>query len=670
LSSRSAAGASALQPEQGAGRSLIADRERPTMRALGALFAAFVLPLAAAAGTDASTSDLKALSVEDLMNVEITSVSKTAAALSTSAAAVYVITHDDVVRSGATSLPEVLRLAPNLQVFQTSPSNYIVTARGFSGNSAAQSFSDKLLVLIDGRSVYSPLYSGVYWDAQDVLLEDIERIEVISGPGATLWGANAVNGVINIITRKSEDTQGVSASVGAGNIEKDASAQVGGTLAHAADSLLDSATYRVYVKGFERGAFDLPSGASADDGWSKAQAGFRTDLTHTSDTFTVQGDFYRANEQVSATPDLDIAGANLLARWQRQFSPSSALEIQSYYDQTQRFDGGGGGFVLNTYDLSLQHSFTLGTVNSVVWGAGDRVSRYGITDTATLLFRPDARTLNLADIFAQDTLALAPRLKATVGLKLEDDPYSGTTPLPNVRLAWNASDSTFLWSSVSRAIRSPTPFDRDVAEYLSGTLFLVGGAGFKPERLTAYEVGYRAEAASRLSVSVSTFYNSYDNLRSIEYNPTTLLPLYWGNGLEGHTYGVESWANYQASERCVLAFGFTQMYETLHFKPGSSGLLGVAQAGDDPSHQAHFRPSINLPRNLTFDADLRYVGTLPNPEVHAYEELNARLGWRVSPHWGLALAGANLLHARHQEFTVPPSDAITRSVRLDAHAQF
>ena len=645
------------------------DLSSPKDRAAGPLHRKTQITVAAllalitgtAAAQENSTNVLKSLSVEDLMNVKVTSVSKTASPLSAAAAAIYVITHDDVVRSGATSIPEILRLAPNLEVVQISASNYTITARGFSGNTGDQNFSDKLLVVVDGRSVYSPLYSGVYWDTQNVLLEDIERIEVISGPGATLWGANAVNGVINIITRPSADTQGGNVSAAGGNLEKNATARIGGLLT-------DNATYRIYAMGFERGSLDLPSGASADDGWSKTQVGFRTDWTPRSATVTVQGDAYRANENQSGATDLSIAGANLLARWQQQFTPNSALQVQAYYDESQRFNGGGGGaFVLHTYDLELQHSFALGRMNSVIWGAGERVSRYGITNTSSLLFLPDQRTLSLANAFVQDTLAFSPKLKLTLGVKVEDDPYSGTAPLPNARLAWNVSDTSFLWSAVSRAIRSPTPFDRDVVEYLGTTRFLTGGGDFKSEKLTAYEIGYRGQAAARVSISVSTFYNSYDDLRSLEFDPKTLLPLHWGNLMDGHTYGAEAWANYQASDWWVVSVAFTQLYESLHFKVGSSGLLGVAQAGDDPSHQAHLRSSFNLNSHLTFDADLRYVGTLPNPDVHAYEELNARLGWHISKQWDAALSGRNLLHAHHEEFTVPPSDAISRSVMLDAH---
>jgi iron complex outermembrane receptor protein len=347
------------------------------------------------------------------------------------------------------------------------------------------------------------------------------------------------------------------------------------------------------------------------------------------------------------------------------------LQVQAYYDETQRFEGAGGGaFVLHTYDVELQHSFAFGSGNDIVWGAGDRVNRYGITNTAAFLFVPDQRALNLADVFVQDTIRVRPSLKLTLGIKGEDDPYSGTTPLPNARLSWSVSDTAFLWSAVSRAIRSPTPFDRDVVEYLGSVLFLEGGSDFKPEKLTAYEVGYRGQPAGRVSVSVSTFFNHYDDLRSLEFEPVTLLPLHWGNDMEGDTYGVEAWGNYQMSDWCVVTLAFTQMHEALRLSAGSSGLLGVAQAGDDPSHQAHLRTSVNLPANLTFDADLRYVGSLPNPEVHAYEELNARLSWRLSGSWEAALVGANLLHAHHQEFTVPPNDAIARSARLDARYRF
>ena len=630
----------------------------------GLMLATFacVAHIARAADQTASAEELKKLSVEELMNLQVTSVSKTTESLSDAAAAIYVITHEDIIRCGAMSIPEILRLAPNLQVYQLSPSNYTITARGFSGNSAAQNFSDKLLVLIDGRSAYTPLYSGVYWDMQDLLIDDIERIEVISGPGATLWGANAVNGVINIITRKSADTQGALGSVAFGNLEKDASGELGGAVN--ADT-----TFRVYAKGFERNALDTPAGTSANDFWSKGQAGFRGDWSAGTDTITVQGDAYHGHEVQLGSPDLNIDGANVLGRWQHSLANGS-LQLQAYYDDTQRETPGNGGFVLHTYDIELQQVMELGRSNEFIWGAGDRVSRYGITDTRTLLFVPPSRTLHLGNVFAQDSIALPARWKLTVGLKLEDDPYTGTTPLPNARLSWKMSDSALLWSAVSRAIRSATPFDRDVAEYLGNTLFLVGGHDFRPEKLTAYEVGFRGQASSALSLSVSTFYDVYDDLRSIEFTPVTLLPLQWGNAMKGDTYGVELWGNYQVADSWRLALGYTEEREHLRFKPGGSGLLGVSQAGDDPPRQAQLRSSVDLTAALTWEADLRYVGPLPNPSVRAYGELNSRLAWHVSRRWDLALSGANLLHAHHAEYTVPPSDVISRSVLLSTEVRF
>ncbi|MGH8231742.1 MAG: TonB-dependent receptor plug domain-containing protein, partial [Steroidobacteraceae bacterium] len=299
----------------------------------------------------------------------------------------------------------------------------------------------------------------------------------------------------------------------------------------------------------------------------------------------------------------------------------------------------------------------------------ERINRYDITNVPIFQFVPADRTLNLADVFAQDSIALLANLKLTLGLKFEDDPYSGTTPLPSARLSWKITDGTMLWSAVSRAIRSPTPFDRDVREYLGGQLFLEGGPDFKPEKLTAYELGYRSQLGRALSISVSTFYNVYDDLRSLEISPVTLLPLQWGNEMKGDTFGVELWGNYQLLDWWRLAFGFNQQYENLSFQPGSSQLLGIEQAGDDPGHQASLRSSMTLAPGWTVDADLRYVGSLPEPAVPAYEELNLHVGWQISPQWQASVSGFNLLHAHHVEFTVPPSDAIGRSVFVSARVK-
>ena len=611
-------------------------------------------------------ADVSQLSLEQLANVEITSVSKAPEPLSGAAAAVYVISHDDVIRSGATSIPEMLRLAPNLEVMQTSPSNYEISARGLNGNNADQNFPDKLLVLIDGRSVYTPLYSGVYWDMQDVLPEDIERIEVVSGPGGTLWGANAVNGVINILTRKSGDTKGGLLDLGIGDQESSAAIQYGGTLD-------DDVDYRVYAKDFYRRPLDSTSGAGAGDGWGKPQGGFRLDWSPNQDQVTLSGDIYGGAEAQPDAPNQRISGANLTAHWQHPLENGSTLQVLSYFDQTSRWAVDDGGFTLNTYDLELQHSFTLGSWNSIVWGVGDRVDQYRIADRIgaanSLTWSPNARALNLADIFAEDHIPVSDRVQISIGLKLENDPYSGISAMPSGRLSWKVGEGDLVWAAISRAVRSPTPFDTDVVEKLGALPFLTGNPNFLPEKVTAYEIGYRGEFSSRLSFSVSLFENVYDDLKSIEIAPGGFLPLMWGNTMEGDVHGLEAWGSFQALDWWRLSASFNLQHEDLKFAPGASGLLGVAQAGDDPRHQAQLRSSMNLMDGLTFDADLRDVGQLPDPKVPEYVELNLRLGWRVTDALDLSLSGFNLLHARHLEY-IAAGEEVKRNVFVETRWRF
>lgn len=614
--------------------------------------------------TDPSEA-LGGMSLEELANVQVTSVSKSVEPLRTAPAAIYVISHDDIRRSGATSIPEALRLAPNLEVTQMSASDYVVSARGFGGSPGAQNFSDKLLVLIDGRSVYSPLYSGVYLDAQDVMLQDVDRIEVISGPGATLWGANAMNGVINIITRSAEVTDGTLVSAAAGSMERNAAVRYGGRLD-------DDTAYRFYGMGFHREAQDLPGGATAGDAWSKGQAGFRIDRTATDDTTTVQGDVYRATENQLQQADVMIDGANLLGRWEHRFSAQSQLQVQAYYDLTERYSpAGDGAFVLRTYDLQIQQSLALGSSNRLVWGAGERVNDYAITSTSTLLFVPPDRALTLGNVFAQDTIALSRALGATVGMKMEDDPYSGWSALPDARIAWALNDANQLWAAASRAIRSPTPFDVDVVEKVGSTVFLTGNSQFQPEKVWAYEVGYRAQPAPVLSFSLSAYYNVYEDLRTIEPDSsTTFIPLHWGNLMAGDTYGFELWGNYQVTDWWRLSPGFSTVHKRLHFQPGASGVLGLAQAGDDATGHGSLTSSMDLARNLTFDASLRYVSALPDPALPGYYNMDARLGWRAMRSLELSVTGSNLLNARHLEFPAPYGEEISRSVIVQAQWKY
>jgi iron complex outermembrane recepter protein len=614
-------------------------------------------PVSSAQPAPGSEGELETLSLAQLANVEVTSVSKTAERLSRAPAAIYVITHDQIVRSGATSVAEALRLAPNLQVRRLTSASYAVSARGFGGNQGDQNFANKLLVLIDGRSVYSPLFSGVYLDAQDVLLEDIDRIEVISGPGATLWGANAMNGVVNIITRTSYLSTGTAMTVDAGNQEQRLGARYG-------EKLDDQTVYRVYALGYRQDALELPDRSGAHDAWQKAQGGFRMDWSRSADSFTVQGDLYRGLEDQPGTAGLHLIGANLLARWQHD-TEASDTQLQVYFDDTQRgAPNDGSAFVLHTYDIELQQSLLLGSANRVVWGAGERLNRYAIDNSASLLFLPASRSLTLGNLFAQDTLTLG-RLALTAGLKLEDDPYSGWTFQPDARLSWMLSGSEQLWAAASRAIRAPTPFDQDVVERVGGITFLTGNPAFRPERVTAYELGYRALPASHFSVSASVFYNRYDDLRTIDLGPAPqFLPLLWGNAMAGDTYGVELWADLQVLRSWRLSPGLTTLHKELRFKPGAAQVVGVAQAGDDPSVQASLTSSVDLPRGITWDASLRYVNALPDPAARGYYEVDARLGWRVSAQLELALIGNDLLHAHHLEYPSPDGEEIPRSFML------
>jgi iron complex outermembrane receptor protein len=607
-----------------------------------------------------NTQSVFDLSIEQLARLEITSVTKSAQPLSGAAAAVYVIQGDDITRAGATSVPEMLRLAPNLEVMQTAPADYQITARGLNGNTAAQNFPNKLLLLIDGRSAYSPLYSGIFWDAQGVLPENVERIEVISGPGGTLWGANAVNGVINITTRSSAQTQGLSLTLGGGDSYSQASLQYGG-MANA------NVSYRFYLRSFYQSAFNTLAGLDAGDGWTKPQGGFRVDWDGGADRLTVSGDIYNGVVGAGAAADQKMAGGNLTARWTRQLADNGSLQLLAYYDQVQGSSVDGGGLHVDTYNIEAQHNFMLGSWNSIVWGLGNRIHKYELTDlvapTGSLLWRPNARTQNLFNVFVQDTIALSDSLSLTLGVKLENDPYESWTPMPSGRLSWTVSEDHMLWGAVSRSARTPTPFDVDVVQELGGMTFLTGNPNFQPEQITAYELGYRGQVFSDLNLSVSLFHNVFEGLRSVEITPVTLLPLMWGNGLEGSVQGAEIWGTWEMLDWWRLSAGVNYQEVDLNFIPGASGLLGVAQAGNSPEQKASLRSSMNLTDALTLDANMRYVGMLRDPRVPGYVEAGARIGWAVTDAWSLSLTGYNLLHNAHQEFA--PGDAIPRSVYLE-----
>jgi iron complex outermembrane receptor protein len=589
------------------------------------------------------------LSPEQLLDASVTSVSRTPEKLGEAPAAIFVISQEDIRRSGATSIPEILRLAPNLQVARAA--GYAISARGFDDVRA-----NKLLVLVDGRSVYTPLYSGVFWDAVNVLPEDIERIEVISGPGATLWGANAVNGVINIITRNSRDTQGGVVTFTGGNTDSGGGARFGGRID-------DNTTFRIYAMDFNHGNTITANGTDANDSWIIPQAGFRVDWNKSSDLLTFQGDIFSG----TASNDVKSKGRNLLGRWNHDFGSGSALQVQTYYDYTSRRSPTGLADEVEVFDLDIQHSFPLGAWNGIVWGGGYRVTEDKfVNDASGTFISPTGRTLNLGNLFIQDTLSLTDNLKLIAGVKFETNSYTSTAVMPNARLAWQATDTDMLWAAVSRAVRTPARFDRDVFQNVGAINVVAGGPNFQDEILTAYELGYRAELSTRVSLSLSGYYDVYDHLRSYELSqsgsfPITFsgvsgfLPVTFGNMMEGNVYGVEVWGTYSVTDWWRLTAGFNALHEDLRFKPGSLDVMGLAAHGNDPTHQFSLRSSMNLGRDLELDLGLRGVSDLPDPKVPGYFELEARVGWHISDKLELSVAGFSLLDERHPEFGALPA---------------
>jgi iron complex outermembrane recepter protein len=623
------------------------------------------LTIARAEGPADSTAELKRLSVEELMGLEVTSVSKRPERLSATASAIQVITHDEIQESGAQSLPEALRLADNLQVAQKNSHDWAISARGFNTD-----LSNKLLVLVDGRSVYTPLYSGVFWNVQDYPLADLDRIEVISGPGSTLWGANAVNGVINITTKSARDTQGLYLEGGGGSHWQDfGTVRYGGMLA-------PNVYFRIYGKYFESDAEVLASGARAHDAWRQGRGGFRIDAQSSSqDTLTLQGDLYGGSADHTATGDSRSSGGNILGRWSHTLSQDSDMNLQTYFDRTHislptaaLASAPAGVFAddLNTYDADFQHHFRMGERHRVVWGLGYRFTHDVVSNALSLSFFPPTLNQNLFSGFVQDEVMLRPEVFFTAGTKLEHNDYTGYEVEPSVRLQWNPGLNQTLWSAVSRAVRTPSRIDHDLAEPApsTGLVILQGGSGFRSETVVAYELGYRAQVSTRLTTSLSTFYNEYDHVRSIAPSPHPTIPglpfpLVFQNDLEGHTYGLELSADYQLLPAWRLHAGYTFLKENLRVKAGRFDFSDAHNETADPQQQFSLRSAVDLGRNLDVSTALRWIDTLHISNaavvgiVPSYFELNARLGWHPTPKVELSLVGENLLHAQHPEYGFP-----------------
>ena len=602
-------------------------------------------------------TELKKLSLEQLMDIEVTSVSRSPSPLANAPSALQVITSEEIRRSGATRLPEALRLADNLNVAQKNASGWGISARGFNTELA-----NKLLVMIDGRTVYTPLFSGVRWDVQDYLLEDIDRIEVISGPGGSLWGANAVNGVINVTSKAAADTQGFYGEVGAGNqLEHLSSVRYGGRLGN-------SAHFRIYAKRTERASEVLSSGAEVNDGTTMSQIGFRVDTEILSgNAFTVQGDYYRGHVGIPRAGEGKVAGGNLLTRWSRVLANGSSVQLQFYYDRTflrQPFAPSPlaptGSFTdnLDTYDWDFQHSIPHGESNSFVWGLGYRFFQDRTKDAPALGFRPNDLDQELFSGFVQEQFSLGEHGLLTVGTKLERNDYTGWEVIPNVRLQRDLGRDHLVWAAVSKAVRAPSRIDRDIRQPSRG-LTILGGSDFDSETVVAYEAGYRGRLAPKVVGSVSVFYNEYKNIRSLSSTPVTVFPLFFGNDVEGDTHGVELSFDYDATAWWRLHGGYTFLKSDLRVRPGGQDRNNALNETSDPENQISVRSSMDLPWGMELDAHLRWVDTLENNvngrvgTVPSYFDLNVRVGVNLGKDWELSVVGQNLLDDHHPEFGLP-----------------
>jgi iron complex outermembrane receptor protein len=609
--------------------------------------------------------ELADLSIEELANIDVTSVSKRPERLQDAPASVFVITAGDIRRAGSRSLPEALRLAPNLDVARANNSGYYISARGMNGTS--NSPANKLLVMIDGRSVYSPLFSGVFWDEPDVMLEDVERIEVISGPGGTLWGVNAVNGVINIITRRAADTQGDLLVLRGDTDGAQAAFRHGGETA--------GRSWRVYGKVFGQGHSERESGARIDDAWDQGQVGFRTDWAHGDDRFSLNGNAWRGRQGQPAPgaiaapgastgiDDIITRGANLTGHWERALDSGGSLSALAYVDHRYREVPPTLTDSVDIADIQLQHSLPAIGAHSIVWGGEYRYSWDKVDNSRFVAFLPSSDRQAWASLFAQDEIALRDDLRLTAGARYERNPYTGAEFLPTLRLSWRVSPAHSLWAGYSRTVRAPSRLDVDA--FIPGTppFLLAGGPRVRSEVARVFELGYRGQVGQGLSYSVTAFRNLYDHLRTQDLTPDGSM-IEFGNQMEGRAHGVEAWGSYQMSDAWRLSAGLTALHERFSLKPGSGDVGSVATTGADPAYTAQLRSNYAFDSARELEVAVRRVGSTGRPAVPAYTALDLRFGWRFAPGMELSVIGANL-NGGHREYGVEQfSSEVGRSLGI------
>lgn len=595
----------------------------------------------------ADISSLKKLSIEELMNVEVTLLTKQPQSLNRTPASINVITGEDIRRSPSQRLPEALRLLPNIQVSQITAPHYTINARGFNAP-----FANKMLVMIDGRTVYSPMWAGVFWDVQNVLLEDIDRVEAISGPGGSLWGANAVNGIINVISKSSRETQGLYVTEAYGSfLRHHRAARYGGKLG-------SKITYRVFGQYYEYDdAFvhvpegvDLPADIPANDAWSVGQGGFRMDIQASqNDDVVVEGNYYQGR-QFTVPRESTFDGQSLLGRWNHKFSSGSGFKLQAYFDRTWRRDVPSTiSDQLHTYDVDFQYHLNIGLRHNLLMGAG-----YRYMDNLTLSppgfgIMPAERDMPLASIFVQDVFTLIPeRLEIHAGSKFLHNTFTGFEVQPSLRISYMKPGYT-LWGALSRAVRTPSRFDVDYKI----PPFINGGPDFESEKLVAYELGFRIQRSELWSLSLATFYNNYNKLYSVESTADLPMAYYIKNGTEGYSTGMEFSGILRLFPMWRLRGGYTFFYKDLWNSNYDHSVLGF-----DAAHQVKLHSMLDLPGNLQLDVTSRYISELSGTTVPEYFATDVELAWLVG-HFEFSLTGKNLFDKNHLEF---PGNEIPRSL--------
>jgi len=637
----------------------------------------------------APQDDLTKVNIKDLMNMEVTSVSKKEQKLSQVAAAIFVIAQEDIRSSGALNIPDLLRMVSGLQVAQINANTWAISARGFN-----LQFANKLLVMIDGRAVYTPLFGGVNWDTLDVPLEDIERIEVIRGPGGTVWGANAVNGVINIITKKAAVTKGGLATEGGGTEAKEfGTLQYGGKIASETD-------YRIFAKYFNDEHLPDLNGQNGEDDWHLLHAGFRADTNLSkNDSLTTEGDLYAGEEgsiivhsvlapveNINVQRLAPLSGGDLFTRWEHIFSSRSDATLQFYFDRYRR-DGPESSEHRDTIDLDFQNHIVWGSRQDLIWGAGYRHSSDQTAGTIDQAFVPANVSAQLFNAFIQDQITLKPgRLALYVGSKIENSYFSGFDYEPSARIAWTPSARRTFWGAISRAGRTPTQRDVGVDAVLAALpgpseVALLGNPNIEPEHVIAYEAGYRARPLDRLSLGLSVFFNNYHSLESTEnlppvfdtdsVPPVPLFPKSFGNKMYGTTEGVEAYANWKVADRWTLSPGYSFLEMHLHTQSSSLDTTSVEDTqGSNPGHQAQLRSHVEISSKFAWDTNVYRVGPLPAQFIPSYTRLDSQLTWQVAEGLSLSVAGQNLLQDHHVEFNDQFQSVNSSEVKRSAYAKF